>query len=259
MAVEKRTGDTKQSNWWSQFAYSFKVYKAFLTLVGVYLVIFVFLFFLQKWGGITFTREINGDILKLTTSLPLVALWIVIMIGAVAGFARSSTMTKYLPFNKVLESRTIEKSYVSGKVRSDATVKKDTSFITMAKKLNSARLSILAVVRDDNTVEGVITYKDVLQKILTEYEHCRQGELLQDRLSKLVVKDIIDLEIRQPVTVNEKNDLMEVLGEMSSHRFHKLIVVKEDKGKTVYAGTIDMRDLVEELVESQKKETDSGE
>lgn len=255
--VKKQDSDnTDQHNIFIRWAYSNKVYKAFLTLVAVYLVVFGALSALQQFGGIKFTNDINGDILKLTTSLPLVAVWIIILIGAASGFARSSSMTKYLPFNKVLESRTIKKSPISAKIRSDDTVKRNAPFIQVANKLVNARLPILGVVRDDNTVEAVITYQDLMQKILSEFDYCGNQDSLKDKLSKLTVSDIIDVDNCRPVTVTEKTDLNTVLGKMISHRFHKLIVTREATDKLTYSGTIDLRDIVEEFLESQEPVSD---
>jgi CBS domain-containing protein len=252
--AKTRPDDTKdKGSFINRWAYSNTVYKAFITLVVVYLVVFAFLYFLQQFGGIKFTNDINGDILKLTTSLPLVAVWIVILIGAISGFARSSAMTRYLPFNKVLETKTIERSSIISKIRTDTTVKENTPFIHVANKLVNARLPILAVVKDDNTVEAVVTYQDLLQKFITEFGYCSDKESLKDKLSRLTVKDIIDIENSKPATITEKTDLKKVLSEMISHRFHKLIVTKEEDNKLTYSGTIDLRDIVEEIMESQEQ------
>ncbi len=59
MVKRQNSDNNDQTNIFTRWAYSNKVYKAFLTLVAVYLVVFGALSALQQFGGIKFTNDIN--------------------------------------------------------------------------------------------------------------------------------------------------------------------------------------------------------
>jgi CBS domain-containing protein len=238
-----------------KWMYSTRAFLALFALVVVYGIIFGLLWGLQAQGEVTFTKDVQGDVLKTVTTLPLVAVWILILLGATAGFARSALMTKFLPFKQALANKTVDSASIMLKIRCDTTAKKDDSLAKVLNKLLVARLPILAVVDDKNSVIGVITYQDVVKKMQAEYEKSQDlnDSSLTHKLDALKVSDIIDLDSASPVLVKESADLKSTLDIMIRYRFHKLIVVKDDQ-KNTYSGTIDIRDIVGEILESSPEE-----
>ena len=237
----------------SKLQYSKEAIGAFILLVVAYLVILDMLWIIEKSGVINFTTDINGDILKLTTSLPFVALYMLVFIGAAAGYARSAIVAKELPFNKFLNQELKKKKMSSAtimtKIRSGANIKKDTPYPQAVDRLIAARLPILAVVGEGNKVEGVITYYDIVKQLQSEME--KNPEAQVGTLSKLHVEDIKKEVSSMPVVVSESDNLKEVLDTMVKHKYNRLIVVN-NKDENVYSGVVDIFDVVSELLGSEE-------
>ena len=132
------------------------------------------LWFIENSGVIKFTSDVNGDILKLTTTLPFVALYILVFIGATAGFARSAIVAKELPFSKILDQelkrKTMKSATIMTKIRSGATITQDTPYLHAVDRLIAARVPILAIVGEGNKVGGVVTYYDIVKQLQLEME-----------------------------------------------------------------------------------------
>lgn len=233
----------------SKIQYSREAIMAFVILGVAYLVILAFLWGIGGFKETAFADDIDGDILKLTTTLPFVALYILVFIGATAGYARSAIVAKEMPFSKVLnqelKKKTMSSATIKTKIRSRATIKKDTPYLQAIDRLISARLPILAVVGDGKKVEGVITYYDIIKHLQSEIEKNPDNKL--STLSGIHVKDIIKEVPDVPVVAAESDSFEEVLNTMVKHQYNRLIVV-ENKSSNVYSGVVDIFDITSELI-----------
>jgi CBS domain-containing protein len=234
--------------------YTWPTVGAFVLLVVAYVVMVYILWVLNKEGVISLETEVNGDVLKLIASLPLVAFYLVVFLAATAGFARAAVVMKTIPLTQVLskelKKKTMESSTIQTKIRSGGQVGKDTSFLRALNNVTSSRLPILAVVEMDpqtkqERVTGVVTADDFLRKIEEEAEK-RPGPNdppLSERLEGLTVDD---LKPRKPTVVTADQNLQSIINTMLKDQFTKLIVV-EDKQSMKFKGTIDVLDMMGEI------------
>jgi CBS domain-containing protein len=234
--------------------YTWPTVGAFVLLVVAYVVMVYILWVLNKEGVIGLQTEVNGDVLKLIASLPLVAFYLVVFLAATAGFARAAIVMKTMPLTQVLskelKKKTMESSSIQTKIRSGGQVGKDTSFLRALNNVTSSRLPILAVVEMDPQtqkalVTGVVTADDFLRKIEEEVEK-RPGPNdpgLWERLQGLTVDD---LQPRKPTVVTADQNLQSIIDTMLKEQFTKLIVV-EDKQSMKFKGTLDMLDMMGEI------------
>ncbi len=227
--------------------YSRQALTAFIVLLITYGLIVGMLTLLQNGGILKFSTETKGDLLPLMASLPFVALYLLVLIAATAGFARGAIMARTLPFNQILKSelqqRKMEGAAIKTKIRSGEQVTKDTPYLRALNNVISSRVPILAVIGNDKKVAGVITNDDIIRKLQEEIDK-NDPTTLDERLKKLAVKD---LHPRDPVVATINENLQEVLGSMIRHQFTKLIVV--DERSNSFAGTVDALFLVGELFE----------
>ena len=237
----------------SKIQYSKEAIMAFIILGVAYLVILAFLWGIGGFKETAFADDIDGDILKLTTTLPFVALYILVFIGAAAGYARSAIVAKELPFSKALnqelKKKTMSSATIMTKIRSGATIKKDTLYLKAVDRLVSARLPILAVVGDGNKVDGVITYYDIVKQMQSEME--KDPEARIGELCKIRVEDIKKEVSSMPVVVSESDNLKDVLDTMIKHKYNRLVVVKNKEGN-IYSGVVDIFDVTSELLGSEE-------
>ncbi|MGD0152861.1 MAG: CBS domain-containing protein [Thermacetogeniaceae bacterium] len=237
--------------------YSKNALYAFLTLLATYALMVIILSLLQFYHILTFQTNITNDLLPLITSLPFVALYLVIFLAATAGYARAAVMANELPFNVLLKNELKERSMacatIKAKIRSGVQINNDTSLLDAVNTIITSRIPILAVIdKDSNKVTGVITSQDLLQGLRDEFKIVRDA--LKNDPGQVSIKDVlatidnmnINKLISPPTTVNTGNDLQNVLDTMIKNQFTKLIVIDEDT-KT-FSGTIDVLDLVTEIV-----------
>ena len=229
--------------------YSKQAICAFLTLVAVYILMVGILWFLKWMDVITWSTTLGDDVLPLTASLPFVALYLVVLLAATAGYARGAIVAQSLPFNQVLKAelqkKKMNRASIKTKTRSGGQVTKETPFVTALTNLTSSRLPILAVVDPTSRqVTGVITSDDILRKFQEEIAKPDTGSL-HDRLTAQTVDA---LRPRKPVVAAADDDLERVVVTMIREQFTKLIVVTT-KESNEFAGTIDVLDLVGEIVE----------
>lgn len=238
------------------WSYSAKVLQSFIILGIVYIIVFFMLLLIQWLGYVKFTNDVNGDILKLATTLPFVAFYIMVFIGATAGFARSTIMARELPFNKILNSelkkRTMKSASIMTKIRSGATVDMDTPYLRAVDGLITARLPILPILEGDKVI-GVITYYDIVKQLQSEIE--KSPDNLGDVLKNLKVKDLKKEVSASPVKVNESENLKKVLDMMIKNHYNKLVVVKSLE-TNVYSGIVDVVDVTSELLVSEEGNDD---
>lgn len=243
-----------------KWEYSKQVIGAFFVLLFAYFLLVGCLWLLQINNLINFQTEIAGDILPLMASAPFVALYLLVLIAATAGYARGAIMAKDLPFKTILENALKENNMSSAtiktRIRSGAMVYEDTPFSCALDDIISSRIPILPVAdRDKNEVKGVITLSDLLKKLQEELRSLRDGdcgdsttgsrpvETLQKRLAECRVKD---LHPQAPVVVKSNENLQAVLSRMIEKQHSKLIVLEPDNS---FTGTVDSLDLIAEIYE----------
>jgi CBS domain-containing protein len=224
--------------------YSKTVFRSFITIVIIYVLMVAILYFLQCKEVFKFTPETKGDLIPLITSLPFVAFYLVVLLAATAGYARGAIMAETLPFTqmlkKELKKKTMGKAAIKTKIRAGGTVHADTPFLRALTIVNSARLPILAVVGPNDKVEGVITSYDFMLKLREELDK-KDATPLEERLESLTVQA---LEPRKPVTAASAENLEKIIDTMLKNQVTKLIVVDD---KETFKGTVDVLDLMGEI------------
>lgn len=234
--------------------YSEKATYAFLILLATYVVMVLILLGVSWTEAITFSTDVKGDVLPLLVSLPFVALYLVILLAATAGYAQGAVMAKSLPFSRLLKNelqkRKMDRATIKTKIRSGSQVTADTPFLRALTNIVSSRLPILAVVDGDKKVTGVITTYDIIRKFQEETDKTDATDSLYDRLKSLTVEH---LGPRQPVVATTDDNLQAVTNTMIREQFTKLIVVASREGKE-FSGTVDVLDLVAEMVEGDAEE-----
>ncbi|MFX4261471.1 CBS domain-containing protein [Pelotomaculum propionicicum] len=243
-----------------KWEYSKQVIGAFFILLCAYFLLVGSLWLLQINNLINFQTEINGDILPLLASVPFVALYLLVLIAATAGYARGAIMAKELPFKTILENKLkdikMSSATIKTKIRSGAVVYEDTPFTWALDDIISSRISILPVVdRDKNEVKGVITCADLLRKLQEELRSLREeasgdnttgGQAAVSLQKRLADCRIGDLPPQAPVIVKCDDDLQAVLSRMIEKQHTKVIVSEIDNTCT---GTVDALDLIAEIYE----------
>ncbi len=227
--------------------------KRVLTSFIVFLIAFVGIVFLLVYlHNLNYfqTSEVNlnkGEVFPLLTSLPFVAFYLVVLLAATAGYARSSVMADKLPISKLfkaeLQKRTMKSPSITTKVRSGLQTRLDEKIVPALNNLISSRLPILAVIDDNNKVIGGVSGHDLTRKLLQELEK-EDGSTLDGRIKAITVNDC-DYSISIVATINE--NLQQVTEKMIKNQLTKLIVV-EDETSMKFVGTVDMLDLISEII-----------
>ncbi len=254
--------------------YSKQAIYAFFILLLAYFLLVGCLWLLQVNQLINFRTEVNGDILPLMASVPFVALYLLVLIAATAGYARGAIMAKELPFKQILKQELKDKKMSSApiktKTRSTAMVYDDTPFMWALNDIISARISILPVIdKERNEVKGVITSTDFLKKLQEELKFLQEktapgdektdSPALPDNQYRQIVKNlqkrleeckVKDLKPQNPVVVNSNENLHGVMHKMIENQFTKLIVVGNDNS---FSGTVDALDLIGEIYENDNE------
>ncbi len=255
-----------------KWEYSKQAIGAFFILLFAYFLLVGCLWLLQINQLITFQTEIKSDILPLMASIPFVALYLLVLIAATAGYARGAIMAKELPFKTILKQELKDKKMSSAtirtKTRSSAKIYEDTPFMWALNDIISARISILPVIdKEKNEVKGVLTSTDFLQKLQEELkilqeENSAPGDrtadvaALTDGNYRLIVKNlqkrleeckVCNLNPQKPTVVSSNENLHAVMQKMIEKQFTKLIVVNNDNS---FAGTVDALDLISEIYEN---------
>lgn len=228
--------------------YSYKTLGAFAVFLTTFCLMVLLLWWLSIKGIYCFINEpVKFDVFSLLTSLPFVAFYLVVLLAATAGYARSSIMAEKLPISKMFEAelqkRTMNSASVKTKVRSGGQIRKDDTFTRALSNVISSRLPILAVIDSDQKVIGVITGNDLLRKLQNELDK-NDGTPLEERLKAIKIGDC---ELRVPTVATENENLRQVAEKMIKEQFTKLIVV-ESVSSMKFVGTLDMLDLVGEIL-----------
>lgn len=232
--------------------YSKQAIWAFIILMISFVVMVLILMALKWQEAMNFSTALQGDVLPLISSLPFVALYLVVLIAATAGYARGAIVARSLPLNQVfkdeLQKKKMDRASIKTTIRSGNQVTEDTPMLQAITNLVSSRVPILAVLDSSNKVTGVITGTDIMARLQKEIESTDAD--LNARLNRLTVRD---LQPAKPVVATTDGNLQEVLGTMIRRQFTKLIVVESEQGKE-FAGTVDALDLIGEILEGSSSE-----
>lgn len=235
------------------FDYSLKSLSAFAVFMLTFGLMVALLWWLNHLGIYCFINSAEKpDVFSLLTSLPFVAFYLVVLLAATAGYARSAIMADKLPISKMFEAElqqhTMKNASIQTKVRSGGQVKEDDNFVRALNNLISSRLPILAVVDDKNSVTGVITANDLMIRLQNELDKSLPQTPLQETLTSIKISD---LKPRVPVVAVTTENLRQVAEKMTGNQFTKLIVV-ENQVSMKFAGTVDMLDLVGEILSNNQ-------
>ncbi|SDM69574.1 hypothetical protein SAMN05660642_03071 [Geodermatophilus siccatus] len=236
--------------------YSRRALQAFIILLFTYGLLVAMLVLLHGLDILRFTTNLEGSVIPLVNSLPFVALYLLVLLAATAGYARGQIMSKRLPFNQLLKeelsSSQMESAGIKTKIRSPGgKIYAETTFREALAAATSARLPILAVVDQQDAVTGVITSHDLLQKFqdIARNEQSTGDEwksILGERVNQVINPN-------PPVMAGVDENVQEVLARLISYQHTKLVVVK-DLVKKEYIGTVDALDLVGEILEKSVEE-----
>lgn len=237
------------------FEYSKRVLTSFIVFLLSYVGIIYLLVHLHTLSIFQLPQPdmSKGEIFPMLTSLPFMAFYLVVLLAATAGYARSAAMAEKLPISKLfkaeLQKRSMKSPSITTKVRSGIQTYLDENIVIALNNLISSRLPILAVINDQNKVIGAVTGHDLSRKLIKEFEN-HNAIPFEEKIKEITVKDC-DYKITIFATINE--NLKEVTEKMIKHQLTKLIVV-EDEISMKFVGTIDMLDLVSEIISNGDEE-----
>ncbi len=110
------------------------------------------------------------------------------------------------------------------------------------KKMDENRIRHLPVVKQDNTVIGIITDRDVRSALPSVFSTCLNDPVEMERISRLTVEDVMT---KDPITISPMNTLEDAL--MMMHQMRKgAFPVVDEKGKL--KGIISTRDLIRAFI-----------
>jgi CBS domain-containing protein len=235
--------------------YSKRALQAFIILLLTYGLLVAMLVLLHGFGIVKFATNLESSLIPLVSSLPFVALYLLVLLAATAGYARGQIMSKRLPFNQLLKEELsgskMESAGIKTKIRSPGgKINAETTLREALAAVVSARLPILAVVNEQSAVTGVITSHDLLQKFQSI---ANDEQMNSEKLKTLLSEKIAKLDPNPAIAAGVNESLQEVLARMISYQHTKLVVVK-DFAKNEYVGTVDVLDLVAEILEKSVEE-----
>jgi CBS domain-containing protein len=229
------------------FEYSKKTLLAFIAFLVGYGLLVGLLWMLAANGLFPLSESrANENTVTLLLSLPFVALYLVVLLGATAGYARSQIMADKLPLNKMLASelgkRTMNGASIRTTVRNAAKLSSDDTLPRAITTIVSSRLPILPVVDTNDRVIGVVSHSDLARRIQSELDADSPGDL-DARLRAAKISTIMQ---SPPVVASSDETLSNVVERMLKEQFIRLVVVENEAGMKL-SGTIDMLDLVGEV------------
>ena len=135
-------------------------------------------------------------------------------------------------------------------VRKVITAKEDTPLIEVVKKISENDISGLVVVKNDQTVAGVISEKDFLKKMNSNNKISFMHVLMQCLGNQeCIAADFINLKAAQimscpPVTVQTQIPIIQVAALMDQHNINRVPIVDEN---SKLVGIIARSDLIQTM------------
>ena len=224
------------------------------TLISFVIFIAAFVGMVYLLGEIGFKYEApkppdatKADLYPILTSLPFIAFYLVVLLAASAGYARSAIMADKLPISKLfkaeLQNRSMQSPSVTTKVRSGMQARMEDNIIRTLANLISSRLPLIAVVDEQNKVIGAFNGHELAQLLLAELDK-NEEKPFEERVKIISVKDASP---KMPVVATTKNNLKEVWDLMIKHQITKMIVV-DNETDMKFIGTVDMLDIIGEII-----------
>jgi len=234
--------------------YSSERLFAFLILLIAYGFVFGLL-----WGASSASIVEFGPIRgaeDILLSMPFIALYVVVLIGFTAGYAQAAFAAKSLGLVRAvrqqLRTRSMANASIKSKIRGDSVVTMGTPFLRTLEKVITARLPILPVV-DNEKIDKVITIRDIMQELTHQINTVKELSKTEELFSRLATLKVEDLKPQQLISCKEDDTLDSVLEKMMRHQFTRLVVV--DKDEKTCMGTVDVFDIVSELLSEQAEST----
>jgi len=122
--------------------------------------------------------------------------------------------------------------------RNVITIRQEATLLDARAKMDENHIRHLPVVREDNTLIGIITDRDLRSALPSVYSTELENSKDRERISELKVGDVMT---RNPVTISPMNTLEDAI--MMMHKMHKgAFPVVDNEGKLT--GIISTRDLI---------------
>ncbi len=122
------------------------------------------------------------------------------------------------------------------------TIRPEATLLDARARMDENHIRHLPVVREDNTVIGIITDRDLRSALPSVYSTELENSKDRERISELKVGDVMT---RNPVTISPMNTLEDAI--MMMHKMHKgAFPVVDNEGKL--KGIISTRDLIRAFI-----------
>jgi acetoin utilization protein AcuB len=126
--------------------------------------------------------------------------------------------------------------------RNVITIRPEATLLDARAKMDENHIRHLPVVKQDNTVIGIITDRDLRSALPSVFSTYREDAKETERISELKVGDVMT---KNPVTISPKNTLEDAI--MMMHKMHKgAFPVVDNDGKL--KGIISTRDLIRAFI-----------
>ena len=221
--------------------FSLPKFWTFISVVGTYLLVIWILAYVGGLGWASFRQGSIDNFQDFFVSLPALALYLVIALAALAGWARGPAMFREMglrqSFQNQLSKRKLSSSTIQSQMKhSTHTVELDTPLEEAFHDGLIARMPILPVI-SNNKVSGVVTMSDISKKFDEELKKAPTTPLKNFKIS--------DLNPNPPIGCKPDDDLSKVLEKMISKRKTKIVVLDDNDG---LVGTLDLFDIVAEIM-----------
>jgi acetoin utilization protein AcuB len=126
--------------------------------------------------------------------------------------------------------------------RNVITIRPEATLLDARAKMDENHIRHLPVVKEDNTVIGIITDRDLRSALPSVFSTRLEDAKEQERISQLKVADVMT---KNPVAISPKNTLEDAI--LMMHKMHKgAFPVVDDEGKL--KGIISTRDLIRAFI-----------
>ena len=133
----------------SETVFSRDSLKAFIVLMFSYLVMLVVMVALHDHQLLDIEARVNS-VETFIFSIPMIALYLMLVLAASAGFASANNMLGQLPFKQLfkaeLENRKLSEAHIQAGIRSGVQLKMDDKYLFALKNILSSRIPIVAVI-----------------------------------------------------------------------------------------------------------------
>ena len=122
------------------------------------------------------------------------------------------------------------------------TIHPEASLLDARAKMDENHIRHLPVVKEDNTVIGIITDRDLRSALPSVFSTCLEDPKERERIAELKIGDVMT---KNPITISPMNTLEDAI--MMMHKMHKgAFPVVDSEGKL--KGIISTRDLIRAFI-----------